>query len=262
MRHLLLSLVLSLSLAGPCWAGASRDFDGTNDNVDFGTTINNVDTFTYVIFANSDAHANQDVLLNKGTSLAGFRFLKQTTTTASGLRCFVAAATTNGVSITAANFSNTTDWFAFFCTYDNAGDRKLRIYKSTNGGNIIEATYNTQTAADGTITDDSTGNWRVGESQDGLGDWDGQAAYVMIYNRVLSNVEMNEVARQPTTIPAGRQLLAPFLGDSPEIDWSGNGISGTVSNSAASSNGPPVFLTSPQTLWHHFWRSLASWLIP
>ena len=33
MRALLLSLILSLSMSLPCWAGASRNYNGTDQNI-------------------------------------------------------------------------------------------------------------------------------------------------------------------------------------------------------------------------------------
>ena len=41
MRRAVLSLLLSLSVSFPCWASASRNFDGaTNDRVDYGDVTN------------------------------------------------------------------------------------------------------------------------------------------------------------------------------------------------------------------------------
>lgn len=94
--------------------------------------------------------------------------------------------TTDASSVSAGGFFATGAWAAMFGTFDNAGDRKARIYKGLAGA-VTEASYTTQTAATGTRVAP------VGAVIGNFGDvrtWDGQIDELIVCNRVLTAAEM------------------------------------------------------------------------
>lgn len=261
MRRFLLNLWVSLSLAGTCWAGASRDFDGVNDNV----LIANESTF--------DIDDNLTISLWFLTdSLTGFRTIIQkrndTCTTSTFLINFDNTPSNVlqfGGCTSAGFFGVSPAWTTNFSTgtwYNLTGTM------TQNGGNVDVVLYkNGVSLAAASPTVDWTNGLndvgiRIG-TLEGLGeDYDGQVAYVQIWRRVLSSPEIFQAMYQPCSVPTNLLLCAPLLGDATEPDWSGNGNTGTVSGSIASSLGPPVYLTSPLATWRRFWQTLAAWMIP
>lgn len=95
--------------------------------------------------------------------------------------------TTDAVTSTEVNFAPDATWLAMFGTYDNAGDRKCRIYKGV-GGAVVESNYaGGQTAATGTrVTPNGAtiGNYTDVRTFDGLID------EVIVCDRVLSAGQM------------------------------------------------------------------------
>ena len=234
MRHLLLLLFLCPSL---CWAQASRDFDGTNDEVDMG---NNLDVTTGNVsvcaWTKLDEDATQDFILGKKTgstttSGAGYTINQQTVDL---LSCIVSDGTegissNSAIDVDAAWFFSCGTWTAstevtvFYIQGDQADT-------DTGGGAIDSLT--------------STNNLQFGEDNANALDADGRICYGRIHTAALTAWEVMEamwhVEAPLLTAPGG---LWPLWGASTEQDLSGNGLTGTVSGTGGTSqDGPPVMV--------------------
>lgn len=107
------------------------------------------------------------------------------------LRGFVQAGTTSAVS-NSTELVPVDEWAHVVMTYDDAGDRKIRLY--INGTAVTHAT---QTAAVGTIASDAAQTLRIGWCFDAADYFDGRISSVAMYDRVLSAAEIAEIhARQ------------------------------------------------------------------
>ena len=81
-------------------------------------------------------------------------------------------------------------WNHFTVTYDNAGDRRIRIYK-----NGLEVAYRSQTAANGALSSEVNTNWAIGATPGGaFYSFTGVIDEVKIYNRVLTAAEIQALA--------------------------------------------------------------------
>ena len=258
MRTLLLSLLLSLSLVGPCWAGASMDFDGVaanNDTISFATT--DYDTVTFAGWVMVDAAG--DTNFPRMVETPAFAVLINLTAGCSDDSFqFVSKWSTNGNWCSSINTVEVATKYHLAVTYDQSvttNDPLLYI----NGVSVTV----TQTGADPSGSNTSnlgTGYW--GNRSDLTRTLDGRLGFQHIYNRILSVSEIIEIMHHPGSITSGLVTFHTMMDTTDQTDLSGNGATGTNSGAVTSSNGFPVFLTSPISSWHHFWRSLASWLIP
>ena len=260
MRRFLSSLLLSLSLAGPCWAAASRNFDATNDDI----SVSNLPTGSAQTFsawaepdtvgegsagrifrhaAGSDADSLWQLLILGTAGQERFRFIAPFTTTQGQWDTPNGSATLLAwqcVQVTWSGTATTTDPVI----YINGTSQSL-----------------TEVATPAGTFDSGTNTMTIGDDTSDTRTWDGGLAYLNSYSRVLTTVELADACKNPLRTYAANLMLG-MLGDSPEVDYSGNGLTGTVNGATASADGPPVFLTSPLSSWRHFWRSFAAWLIP
>ena len=180
-------------------------FDGVDDAIKFNTVNNNLNTFTWYIVTNFNATTDASRLINKGSTVVGYKFLAcQNVTPANSLYGFVRCDTTIAETTTIANSISTGSWSKYVMTYDNSGDRKVHIWKDG-----LEMSYNTQVAGVGTITDDSTGDFRLGSlGIDGLLPLDGKQTEFAMWNVILTsdeiyNLSKSNVKRMPLQIRPG-----------------------------------------------------------
>lgn len=103
-------------------------------------------------------------------------------------RLFITSDATAGNSVTADTFVATGVWQMFIATFDNAGDRKIRIYKGV-GGVLTEATYGTQTAMTGTLNVASS-TQVVGNVAAATQTFDGLIDRFTQWDRVITPAEM------------------------------------------------------------------------
>lgn len=100
------------------------------------------------------------------------------------------SANTLGTLTLAAN-----TWQWVFATYDNAGDRKLRLYKGV-GGAVTEATaYGAQTAATGNLIAQGTA-LVIGNRSANDNTFDGLFDEALRFNIVLSSAQMLQIVQQ------------------------------------------------------------------
>lgn len=233
MKSLVLFL-LCLFLTTPVWAGASRSFDGTDDEITAGDVLN-VTTGNVSVCAwwNGTEDASADAILGRIESDAandnGY-LLRQDTT---DVNSFKVGDGTAGIASTATTDTDAA-WFWVCGTWDGAGNTTI-IY--VNG--IQE---DTDTATVGSLT--ATAALQFGETNNDGGDAAGLISYGGVTLNVLTIVEVNESMWKPELFvitPSSPSLWPLWGSNSPEIDLGSADRGGTiVAGTAASASGPPV----------------------
>lgn len=173
------------------------NFNGTTSKIDVPalTGYNNLATYTLMMDLNP-AGAGEGNAGHLITTDAGTGRVWRINSASLPFNFFHTSSGTAASSLTANSFVATSTRQLFFVTFDNAGDRKARIYKIPAAGVLTEATYVTQDAMTGTIAlptaalcvgnraaQTFTLNGVIGRGGAG------------IFNNVLSAAQMNEIAR-------------------------------------------------------------------
>ena len=232
--RILVQTVLLILLVTSSFGGASRSFDDTNDSVNYGVNLDiTTDDATYCAWTNMTEDAASDHIIGNKNSLApaeiGYMLHQVASTDIPTCR-----VSDSSVMQTAGGTTDLDGAWNFVCCTWNGTTDDVALF--VNG--VQEATDTTGLVGSITTVNATT----VGEEPDGGADANGNIAYVQMWNRVLSQVELLEVQHKPCSIPNGLLVCSPLLGESPEPDWSGNGVTGTVAGSVASSDGPPIHL--------------------
>jgi len=105
--------------------------------------------------------------------------------------CIVDTDTTDARSLT-TNKLTSGQWTWVFITYNNSGDRKIRIYFGV-AGVVTEATYTIQTAGTGTIST-PTNPFIIGNRGAGDRMFQGSMDEAFFVNRVLTSDQMSAIA--------------------------------------------------------------------
>lgn len=149
------------------------------------TGYNNLATYTWGLLCKPAAQSH---LMT--ASLGAGRYLRMNS--ASFPLQFVNTSSATPVTSTTANgFLALNVWQYFFVTFDNAGDRKARIYKYVAGA-LTEATYVTQDAMTGTIVSPADALW-IGATTAGTFLFNGPIDEYFICPSVLSTVQMAQL---------------------------------------------------------------------
>ena len=256
MRRFLLSLLLTVSLAGSCLAGASRDFDGTNDELTAARS-NLTSTFTLTAWVNSDTFAlTQSIIIGNliGSPTFAHNYFFQIEDSGQ-LACGIYNGTLYPKADEGAVSMLTGTWYYVACTYDSAASSgTLTIY--------IDESQVGQTTGTGTSSPNADTVFSIGSNSAQASSYlDGKLAYVHVYNKVLTTAEMSQTHWKPFSIAdACEQAYGIWGVNSPEPDLCANGRNATVTEAAESALGPPVMLGSP-TAWHRLWKRLTDFLI-
>ena len=176
--------------------GGALSFNGQGDQVVIGrpAALNNLKTFTWTAwtYANGEPLHDLGPVIEKGTGSATQKSLYFGSTLSSAplqIAAYVNAGTpAQSVSVNNAYAVGT--WIHWAITFDDTGDRKIHIFK-----NGAEVAYSTQTAAGGSIVDDTPDNLAVGATPDNQ--WfafNGKIDDVRIYNKVLTIAEIQAAA--------------------------------------------------------------------
>lgn len=252
-----LILLLSLSLiTSNCFAGASRLFDGTNDYIAVSADrIDTSNTGTVAFWFNIPAFVNGDCFFGYGDSdtaggAAGSIFkieLRNHATCGSSARVgFIYQPNDDGTGVdafTGVSTISTNTWY--FYTLSSSGST-WKIY--VNG--VSETPCFWQGTNTGQWWDDLIPNGTDG-TDIGAVFFEGtrtafmnaNIAYVQVYNRQLTDDEVKQIMHYPGSVN-GLVGYWPVWGvTSPEPDLSGLGNTGTVTEAAESTNGPPIFLS-------------------
>ena len=166
-------------------------------NIGRPTALNDMASFTWTFWSNATGPMLHDLgpAIEKGSGSdvrKSFSFGSTTNSDAFNLFGTVGAATTAAYSEAVPGTYAAGVWIHWSMTYDNAGDRKVHIYK-----NGVEVAYRTQTAAAGIIQTDNDVNLSLGGTPDsGWFAYKGALDDVRIYNRILTLTEIQALAAQ------------------------------------------------------------------
>ena len=239
-------LSLGLLLSTPAvWAGASRDMSG-DDTVTFGTLGDwNPTVFSVCAWVDPDSFGESNLgriadKASAGSTVARLGLRVNDSSTGFDNESFVVSrdgAVDEVCNGTESSVSLAGGWH-FLCGTCNG--TTCSCYRGTTTTNAVDVTGNQGTL--NTAVDVSAMSMIVGSNVDVNRDFDGRIAYVHFYDRVLTLAEIQQLQWRPFSITDGQKLFAPLWGDTTELDLSGNGATGTVSGSTASTDGPPVLL--------------------
>lgn len=225
MKKLLLAFCFVILLALPSESMPSRPFDGTDDEIDYGNVLN-VTTGNVTVCANfqTTEDASRDHLVGKkdNDAGAGYRLYQ----TSGDLIAFQVTGSSQTSVSSGGDYDGV--WIHTCGTWDGTA-KTTRIL--VNG--VEEATHTNGSVGSLTITS----NMNVGESHADDDDANARIAHVQVFLRIITDVEINEVRWFPERIVSNAYW--PLMGNSPEIDLSGNGRTGTVSGTAGSTTDGP-----------------------
>jgi hypothetical protein len=229
MRFLILALIFLSPIN--VWAEASRDFDGTDDEVDFGNnhsvTTGDVAFGGWII---TDEDASFDCIISKKistTANAGYSMSQNDTTDAWSL--VIADGTDSAVAVGSAD--NDGVW-TFITGYWDGATKTAYLYE-----NAVNTASDTD-ALVGSISSASV--LQVGESSDDLFDTNGRIAHVFVEkSTVMIARDFAEIMWKPDFMEM-YDFYAPIWGDATELDLSAGVLTGTVTGTTANANGPPV----------------------
>jgi len=166
------------TVTGPTWTlNEGYDFDGNDDYITIpaAASINNLPAFSWEAWIYPSSTL-ADRWIDKSTK--GARL------TTGQLHTVFYAATAPGQSKDATALT-ANNWYHVLFTYDDAGDRLVRIYK-----NGAEVTYSIQTAPTGALNSDAAFNLILGTVAGYTNDLDGKLGEFRIYNKVLTPAEI------------------------------------------------------------------------
>lgn len=242
----------------------ARDFDGTNDQIDYGD-IAGADggaAHTISLWTKPDSVAaaqeyswlagKRNTTANTGWSIQqGGSAFSVNPSAVFALIGATSGAIPNAIGATPNSVLSTTAWTHVCVVFDGSlstNANRLKIY--INGvqqtlGFFREAVPAAIPANAETVT--------LGEGLGGDPFYDGKHARYSIWNTALNANQVMALARGaiPPRVASGLQLWSELIGTSPEPDWSGNDSAGTVTEAA-------VFDHPPFGPWFGFdtdWRS-------
>ena len=238
MRILAVLLILLVSQSAEADKAVSRNFDGGNDEIDWGV-VHNTTTgdrtvcgwFKMTDDASADALAGEKN--NTGTN-AGYLIYQNT----ADVTLFTVA---DGTDIQSSEATTDIDGiWSVVCGTWSSSDEVTRIY--VNGSQ-----EDTDTGAGAVDSLSTTVEFSVGE--DGA---EGNhavmvAGWILTAPSVWTSVQINEIRWHPEGIFAASavgttgMIVPAWTGLSPEVDIANN-FDGTVLNSAVSTDGPPIMI--------------------
>ena len=230
MRSLKLAII-ALLFTAQAWAGASRSFDGTNDEIDMGNVLDvTTGSVSLCQWIKPTDDADADTWLgkkNSATTAAGYH-IRQGVGDPHGA---VIADGTN--QIVSASPNDLDGVWTYVCSvYDGVLSSTNLLYE--NG---------VQVDSDANILVLSLTNavvLQIGETADDATDANGLASYGSVWVGTILNVQqISELMWKPDMAELASGFW-PLWGDSPEIDLSAGAVGGTVTGATTSSDGPPV----------------------
>lgn len=229
----LLGVLLALLLAAPSYAG--RDCDGANDEIEFGSDAS-IDAFTdrtVCVWVRVDV-GNTQVIVTKGATTGDALVVQATTEVARATSDW----TTDGDWRGTADIVSTA--FNHVCyTYNNsATTNDATLY--VNG---MAESLTTDTAPTGSWTSDATQNLQICESNADTADFDGNVAYLVYHNTILSAADINR-ARWWGRPFGGTIVYHPLISDKLTNEGTGTANGGATGTTVASS---PVPVQRPST---------------
>lgn len=236
MRNLLVSLLLVGSFCSPCWAGASRDFaSASSQNIFIGdpsVLILNRD-FTVMCWFKHTTTGADDALISHG---CGEWYLR----IASSNKLDFLESNQADVLQGNTEITSTTTWnhATFTMSSGSTGTITLWLNGVSDGSTTTTRTFDDNGNPIGvTIGSDTNCSSIYTEFFQGV------ISYGQIFNRELNKMEIQQAMYIPGSVSGLVGYWGLWGSNSPEIDLSGQGNSGTVNGATESSDGPPVMLS-------------------
>lgn len=212
---------------------ASVTFPGTASNYATFDSLNWNNDWTCLAWVySSSGTSSKSIVGNSGTSFAQLHLSGNNTPHAEN-------QFNDGSDVEAVQTANFTTgkWWFLASTHDATG-KEITLCSGDKSTNIVEddSTVYTGTAAAG-----SSGTV-VGELGTLGWFWDGEMSNLMVFERVLSVPEMQELQWNSSGI-SGSKIWSPFFDSSVLYDFSDNQSNGTITGSLSDSeNGPPTYM--------------------
>jgi len=169
--------------------GGALEFDGSGDLVDCGNdvSISELSTFSISLWFKTDvvpgSGAHPLLISQRELSDAAWSFILHGDFSG---RLTGRIETSGTAAVGRSNFiPEVGQWYHAAMTYDDSGDRNVRVYVDGD-----EQSYMSQTTATGTILADPTIRVAIGNSLPSGKDWDGVIDDVRIYDTALSPLEI------------------------------------------------------------------------
>ncbi len=131
-------------------------------------------------------------------------------------------------------------WFCVAFTLDAneaANDPRIWVSKLGADGGMVERTLTTNTNTTGTPTAANTG-FTIGNRAAADRTWDGDIAFLQVFDRILTQSEIQDCAFRPGKVKKDRVLYAPLVTTPWAVDRNGKRFANTTS-AAVSKNGAP-----------------------
>ena len=230
-------------------------FSGADaDKVNFGsgTTLDNVNTFTYLMWLYRTGTNTTDVatLVTKGSFPDSRHELSVSDIDGTSMLVVVDRATTDAAA-TASTAIDLNAWNFIGATFSATNGPK--IFKGSLTSLLAEVAYSSgPTTGAGAVGDDSATNLEVGgRSGSTTGSMPARIAWVGIWNVEMTLAQMQTQQFRPH-VTSGCVLFSHlgFNGTGTQPDWSGNGNSGTVIDATL---GDHIPLMAP-------WGLITEWL--
>lgn len=235
MRKLILFLFIALSIS-TAFCAASRSFTNTaGENISMGN-VNDTKTndFTMLVWKRSREDSSSDAWITK----------KRTTVTNAGKAYFdnasdnaTAIVSDNTNTLTCSSIRDLDDaWAHEAVTWDGTANT-LRLIENLN------VACSSTGVSMGSLS--TTFGFYIGNSGVLSEQANGQAAHVAFYPSVLTLAQISELYFKPETPFSGVSGYWPlWFEGSTEKDLSGRGLTGTVTTTTSSNDGPPVMFGS------------------
>jgi hypothetical protein len=191
----------------PTWVGTNTcegsalQFDGVDDvaTVQGSTSLNNLSRFTisFKIYPTAYGENGFGRVLSRETNAVDDDLVIVLRSTDSSIAVCVPNTTgqvfCSVASVDSVPLNTLTQWVV---SYDDSGDKKLHIYKKSDG-TFTEVTYSRQDTLTGNIQTTSNA-WRIGNRFDGARTFQGVIDTVRVWNYVLSAEERDSLASECT----------------------------------------------------------------
>ena len=242
MTRPLLLLLCWLLLSPWVWAEASRDFDGVDDAVNFGShaDLDNQEPFSLLawIYPDTTGESGVGTIFNKDSGSTGWwYFLLGATNTIQFSKDYTGGGSVDLNRVASDESITLGAWNYVVLTWDGS-TTAANVLMYVNG---TGTTYKTTTNGVGTKGSDASNSLFSGGYSTGIRTFDGQICYDQFADRVITAVEILEAMWKPDSLGLNLIGFWPIWGsNSPEIDLSASANTGTLTGTTASANGPPV----------------------
>lgn len=227
----------------------ARTFDGTNDQIAFGSeaAIDDVAPWTAVALVRITGNVTDErQIINKmNSSYNGTMYISASGGGGNNNKIFcLRSGSTALYAESAVNALVVNTWRVIITSWDGSlASTFPKIYACDLGGSIAELSYVSQSALTGPVTD-AAATLRIGARDPADASFfSGGLAECALWNRVLTADEMRALGRgfAPAFFPRGRVFYCPINGrHTTEPNWAGT-THGTVTEAA--------YLTHPQVIY-------------